>query len=285
MRRLPLWQVLVDRGLCPDRKGAAGWIMSGRVTVDGRRVDKEGALIPAGAEIVVRGIEMKYVSRGGYKLEGALADLNLDVTGRVVLDAGASTGGFTDCLLQHGAVRVYAVDAGFGQLAGKLRCDPRVVNLERTNLGDLDPADLDPLPDLATLDLSYLSLKKAVPMAAGLLAQGGEIVCLVKPLFETADNGARRSGKIGDPDAYRRVLQDLTAFLGAAGFAPVGVAASRLPGSSGTREFFLRLSLPPVQAAQADLAAQIERAVTGSIEQRPGGDPNDLAASDGECDV
>lgn len=252
--------VLVERGLCGDRKEAAGWILAGRVLVNGRCVDKEAAPVDPGAVVQVRGLEMRYVSRGGLKLEGALADLKVDVSGRVVLDAGASTGGFTDCLLQHGAARVYAVDAGFGQLAGKLRCDPRVVNLERTNIGDLRAIPLNPPPDMATVDLSYLSLRKAVPVLAPLLVPGGEMICLVKPLFEVADPEARRTGRIQDPGAYRQVLEELAASVQDAGCTPLGVAPSRIPGSGGTREFFLHLRAARV-APPGDLASQIERAV------------------------
>lgn len=140
---------------------------------------------------------------------GALRHLQIDVTGRIALDAGASTGGFTDCLLQHGAAQVYAVDVGYGQLAGRLRQDRRVICMEKMNIGQLEPAMLQPKPSLATLDLSYLSLKQAIPIAGSLLEPDGQILCLVKPLFEANDPGMRRTGVIASPDVYRDILRDL----------------------------------------------------------------------------
>ena len=262
MKNTPLWRVLIERGLCADRREATGWIMAGRVYVNDRRVDKEGNPVPADAAIRIRGLDLKYVSRGGLKLEGALADLALDVAGRVVLDAGASTGGFTDCLLRHGASLIFAVDAGFGQLAGRLRCDPRVVNLERTNIADLAAGRLQPRPDLATVDLSYISLRKAIPVLGPLLVPDGAMLCLVKPLFEVADRQARRTGRIADPGVYRDVLRNLTAFALDLGYVPAGIARSRPPGAGGTMEFFLHLSLVPSNRPSR-LEEQIERAVEG----------------------
>ncbi|BFH63653.1 SAM-dependent methyltransferase [Paenibacillus azoreducens] len=156
-RKLPLWRLLLDRGYFENRKQAASWIMSNKVTIDGRPAVYEGEQVAEDVEITVKGYGQKYVGKGGLKLEGALDRFQIDVSGKTTLDTGASTGGFTDCLLQHGAAKVYAIDVGFGQLAGKLRLDPRVVNMEKTNIGAVAKLDLQPGPEFAALDLSWLN--------------------------------------------------------------------------------------------------------------------------------
>ncbi len=180
----------------------------------------------------------RYASRAGYKLEAALAHFAVEVTGRVALDCGASTGGFTDCLLQHGAALVYAVDAGHGQLIGRLRHDPRVRNLERTNLSDLVVMQLAPPPTLITLDLSYLSLTQALPIAAPLLAPEGHILALVKPLFEVESREARRTGRIDDPELLVRALHQVIHAGSACGLTLQDVAKLALRPRHGMREFF-----------------------------------------------
>jgi 23S rRNA (cytidine1920-2'-O)/16S rRNA (cytidine1409-2'-O)-methyltransferase len=215
--------------------------MAGKVIVDDQRIDKAGQGVPETAVIRLKGLS-KYVGKGGFKLEGALSDFSVDVSGKVALDAGAATGGFTDCLLQHGASRVYAVDVGFGSLVGTLRNDKRVVNLEKTNISDIDPGQLTPQPALGTVDLSYLSLKKGIPIFSALLEPDGELVCLVKPLFEISDSKARRTGKIEEPSHYSDLLQDLLDFVGSIGLHTCGLSPSHIPGGKGTLEFFLHLS-------------------------------------------
>lgn len=239
-RRIPLYELLVRQGHFPDQETARRWILAGKVIVNDRRIDKAGTPVPTDAHVRIRG-RMKYASRGGEKLEGALAALGIRVEGLVALDCGASTGGFTDCLLQHGASKVYAVDAGFGMLRGRLRADPRVVNLERTNLGDLSPRQFEPRPSLATVDLSYLSLRKALPMLAGLLPPAAEILCLVKPLFEVPDAETRRSGRIRDEGVYAKVLQDIAMCAEGIGLKLLGLTRSPIEGGRGTVEFFLWL--------------------------------------------
>lgn len=242
-RKIRLWELLVNRGVFKDRKTARGWIMAGKVIVDDERIEEEGRLVLESATIRVKGIDRKYVGRGGLKLESALSEFHLDVSGRVVLDVGASTGGFTDCLLQHGARKVYAVDVGYGQLAGSLRVDPRVVNMERINISDVSPGDLDPVPSLATMDLSYISLGDAIPVVASLLEPKGEMVCLVKPLFEVSDSDIRRSGRIKDPRLYVEVIEHLVERMDQIGFTTIDLSRSSIDGHRGTREFFLRVSL------------------------------------------
>lgn len=236
--------LLVERGLFASEDQARRWVMAGQVLVDGRRVDKPGTPVPADASLDVRG-RRRYASRGGYKLSAALEYFAAPVGGRVALDCGASTGGFTDCLLQRGASLVYAVEAGFGQLTGRLRADPRVRNWERTNLGDLSPARLDPLPSLITLDLSYLSLTMALPLAAPLLAAEGEILALCKPLFEVDDPAAGRSGSIDDPALLVAALRRVLDAGAAAALAPLGAVKLALQPRHGVFEFVIYLTNSP----------------------------------------
>lgn len=264
--------MLIDKGFVDDRKTAEGWVMAGKVIADGKRIDKPGQMVDPDDEIVVKGIERKYASRGGLKIEGALDDFGLDVSGKVVIDAGASTGGFTDCLLQRGAAKVYAVDVGFGRLAGKMSADSRVVALEKVNISDPSLIRLDPRPTFATVDLSYLSLRKAIPILADILHGVGEMVCLVKPLYEVPDSNMRRTGKIEDPNVYRDLLIDLAAFAREQGYAMTGVTHSHVLGSKGAREFLIRVCLNPNAAGPTDqeIADQVARAVSAVMAMQLG---------------
>ncbi len=235
----PLAALLVERGFFQIEEDARRWIMAGQVLVDGQRIDKPGTAVATDVDVRVRG-QRRYVSRGGYKLEAALDHFGVSPEGRVALDCGASTGGFTDCLLQRGASFVFAVEAGHGQLTGRLASDLRVRNLEHTNLGDLAPTALDPCPTLITLDLSYLSLTVALPLSGTLLAPYGDVLALFKPLFEVDDPVARRTGRLDNPalliDALRRVLD-----AGAtAGLTPMGAVKLALRPRHGVHEFFLQ---------------------------------------------
>ena len=238
--------------------------MAGNVYVDGAPIATPGHRVPENAQIHVKGLEIKYVSKGGLKLEWALSSFGIDVSGRTALDAGASTGGFTDCLLQHGAAKVYAVDVGYGQLAGKLRADERVVNMERTNISDLRPEDLAPRPSIATIDLSNLSLKVSIPIIGALIEHPGDMFCLVKPLFEVPDPQIRRTGSIDDPAIYVSVLCDLAAYVDSIGLKSRGVTHSPVTGNRGTREFFLWASRGgPVE--RGDIHAQVNAAVDAAL--------------------
>lgn len=264
MKKLPAWELLVEQGFFPDRKTAESWVMEGRVHAGSRRIDTPGELVKPDTALTVAGFDKKYVGRGGLKLEGALDDFSMDIAGLTAVDAGASTGGFTDCLLQRGVSRVYAVDVGFGQLAGSLRADPRVVCYERMNIGDLSPEALDPPPVLATVDLSYLSLRKAIPIFAQLLQNRGEMLCLVKPLFEVENSEARRTGDPGGPEAFRELLLSLADFVRREGFSLRGVTNSHVTGSRGTREFFLRVACPGFagpSAGEIDVPAAVDEAI------------------------
>jgi 23S rRNA (cytidine1920-2'-O)/16S rRNA (cytidine1409-2'-O)-methyltransferase len=212
--------------------------MAGQVLVNGQPLDKPGMPVPGNALLRVRG-RQRYASRGGLKLEAALDHFGVAVAGRVALDSGASTGGFTDCLIQRGAALVYAVEAGYGQLLGRLRAHPRVRNLERVNLGDPALLALDPRPTLMTLDLSYLSLTQALPIAAKLLAPAGEVLALLKPLFEVDDAQARRSGQVDDPALLVAALRQVLQAGIEAGLMPLGAAKLALRPRHGVAEFFV----------------------------------------------
>lgn len=232
---------LIEMGACAHEKEAAARIMAGEVYVNGQ-IAKNGAMVKEDDTVTLKGI-LPYASKGGFKLSGALEDFNVDVRNRVCIDAGASTGGFTDCLCQRGAEKVYAVDVGFGQLMGKLRQNPHVVNLERTNISDEKLLFLDPRPDLGTVDCSYLSLRKAIPYFAAVLHGEGELICLVKPLFEIDSAEARRTGVIGD-EAYAPLLRDLIRDVNdMPGIWVKNVTHSSVTGNAGTREFFLHVLL------------------------------------------
>jgi 23S rRNA (cytidine1920-2'-O)/16S rRNA (cytidine1409-2'-O)-methyltransferase len=238
-------QSLVDRGLFPSREKAKRAIMAGQVRVNGQPARKPSDSIHA-ADTLTRTESERYVSRGGHKLEHALRRFSLEVSGLTAADLGASTGGFTDCLLQHGAGRVYAVDVGQGQLAWKLRCDPRVTVLERTNARHLTPAHF-PQPfqslDLIVADCSFISLRRILPPAVALLRSGGRIVALIKPQFEAGKAEADRGqGVIKDPAVQARVVADLRHFaVVELGLVWQGVTESPLPGPAGNKEFLMLL--------------------------------------------
>lgn len=236
--RCQLDALLAERGIFESVEAARPWIMTGQVLVNEQLVDKPGMLVPADAILRVRG-RHRYASRGGYKLEAALEHFQVNVSGRVALDSGASTGGFTDCLLQHGASMVYAVEVGHGQLIGRLRADARVRNLERTNLSDLVATGLQPPPTLITLDLSYLSLTKALPIAASLVEPGGQVLSLLKPLFEVESAEARRSGQVDDPALLVSALYRVLDSGAATGLVPRGAVKLALKPRHGVTEFFV----------------------------------------------
>ncbi len=214
--------------------------MAGAVVAGEQRVDKPGTLIdPASAVRLKEGAQSPYVSRGGHKLAGGLEAFGLDVTGVIALDVGASTGGFTDCLLQHGAAKVFAVDVGYGQLAWSLRQDPRVVNLERRNIRSLTPDELIPTPSLAVIDASFISLILVIPQVISLLAAEGEIVALVKPQFEVGKGRVGKGGVVRDPALHAEVLADLQARADGWQVAVRGVTESPLRGPKGNKEFLL----------------------------------------------
>jgi 23S rRNA (cytidine1920-2'-O)/16S rRNA (cytidine1409-2'-O)-methyltransferase len=251
---------LVRRGLAESRTNAARMIVEGRVRVAGLPATTSARRVDAGASIAVVTEGRRYVSRGGVKLAGALDAFLVDVSGRVVLDAGASTGGFTDCLLQRGASRVHAVDVGRGQLAWSLRQDPRVVVTERTNIRTLDAGSLGGPVDLVVADLSFISLVTVAPALAACASRDAVFVLLVKPQFEAGRGRVGRGGIVRDPAVHSDVLRDVVSGLAAAGLSVTAVAPAELRGADGNQEFFVRADrVGPVMAADA-LDAAVRRA-------------------------
>jgi 23S rRNA (cytidine1920-2'-O)/16S rRNA (cytidine1409-2'-O)-methyltransferase len=231
--------LVVARGLAPSREKARALIMAGEVLVDGAPADKPGMPVRLDSDIVVRA-QPRFVSRGGDKLEGALAAFPVDVTGAICADVGASTGGFTDCLLQHGAARVYAIDVGYGQIAYPLRLNERVVVMERTNVRHL--TTLPERVSLIVMDASFISLRLLLPVVQGWLAPGGSIIPLIKPQFEAGPEDVGRGGVVRDPAVHRRVLAEVLTFSQALGFGVSGLIRSPLKGPAGNIEFLAWLT-------------------------------------------
>ena len=251
---------LVTRGLAPTREKAARLIMAGHVEVNGRRADKAGVLIDEAAPVAVAQ-QQKFVSRGGDKLAPVLDAFNVSPRGRICVDVGASTGGFTHCLLERGASRVYAVDAGHGQLDAGLRADGRVVVMEKTNARHLVAAAFADPPELATVDVSFISLEKVLPAVYRVLAPAGEAVTLVKPQFEVGKGQVGKGGVVRDPANHHAVISRVARYAVLHGWHVRGVAASPLKGPKGNREFFLYLcktgrTIPDLDALIARAAAQ-----------------------------
>jgi 23S rRNA (cytidine1920-2'-O)/16S rRNA (cytidine1409-2'-O)-methyltransferase len=243
MEKIRLDKLLVDREMVESREQAQRLILAGQVEVEGKVVTKAGTRVAASASLRLLAPAEKYVSRGGLKLEAALARTGIDVRGKIALDIGASTGGFTDCLLQHGARKVYAVDVGYGQLHWRLRQDERVVSLERINARYLTREIVPDPPDVVTIDVSFISLEKILPAVSALVRPGAHILCLVKPQFEAGRRDVPRGGVVRDARVHRRVLQRLIKFCQKSNLAVLDVFPSPLLGSSGNREFFLSLRL------------------------------------------
>ena len=234
-------KVLVERGLVDSRTRAQALILAGQVLVREQRIDKPGQLIDPGAEIRIKGETLRYAGRGGLKLEAALREFNIDPGGKNCLDVGASTGGFTDCLLQHGAARVWAIDVGHNQLVWRLRQDSRVVVLEGVNARNLDPGQFPVRFDLATIDVSFISLTRILPAVGPCLTDAADCIALIKPQFEVGKGEVGRGGIVTDPAKHQRVLNQIKDAATAIGFRPVGVIESPILGAEGNREFLMHL--------------------------------------------
>lgn len=261
-RRVRADELLVARGLASSRSQARALIMAGKVWLGDRRVEKAGELLPADAEVHLTQ-EPRYVSRGGEKLEHALHAFGLDVSGWVCADFGASTGGFTDALLQHGARRVYAIDVGYGQLHHKLRIDPRVVVMERTNVRYLEALP-EPI-DLVTIDVSFISLRLVLPAAWRVLRRGGYVIALVKPQFEAGRQKVGKGGVVRDPEVHREVLEQVIAAALGLGFAVLGLERSPITGAEGNVEFLLLLRRNGVTSVNPEQL--IERVLKGTSDE------------------
>ena len=233
--------MMVQRGLAPSREKAKAIIMAGEVLVDGQREDKPGTAFAETVEITVKGNPLPYVSRGGLKLEKAVSQFELNLEGRICMDVGSSTGGFTDCMLQNGAVKVYSVDVGHGQLAWKLRNDNRVVCMERTNIRYVTPENIQEPPSFVSIDVSFISLTKVLPAVRALLEEDGEIVCLIKPQFEAGREKVGKKGVVRDPAVHREVILRVASFAQSIGFALLHLEFSPVKGPEGNIEYLLHL--------------------------------------------
>jgi 23S rRNA (cytidine1920-2'-O)/16S rRNA (cytidine1409-2'-O)-methyltransferase len=238
---------LTARGLAASRQRAKSLIMAGKVLVNDRPVDKPGTLIADQDRLVLKGEDLRYVSRGGLKLEAALRHFALDVTQQICLDVGASTGGFTDCLLQHGARKVYAVDVGYGQLAWRLRQNPRVAVVERTNIRYMPYETIGCRVDRITVDVSFISLKIVVPAVLPFMAPAAKILALIKPQFEVGKQQVGKGGVVREERLHRAVIADLTDFFHRNGLETAGICDSPILGPKGNREFFALLGRTDAQ--------------------------------------
>ncbi len=238
--------LLVEQGLAPSREKAKALIMSGIVYVDNCKEDKAGTTFdPAKVKIEVRGQTLRYVSRGGLKLEKAMQVFPISLEGKVCMDIGSSTGGFTDCMLQNGASQVYSIDVGYGQLDWKLRNDPRVVCMEKTNFRYLKPEDLSgEMPNFASVDVSFISLSKILPAAMDILLPGSEMVCLIKPQFEAGRDKVGKKGVVRDRKVHEEVVLNVTEMASGLGFELLGLSFSPIRGPEGNIEYLLHIRKP-----------------------------------------
>ena len=258
--------LLVSLGLAESRTKAQATIMAGEVYVNGQKADKSGMEVDITSNIEVRGSACPYVSRGGLKLEKALKNFGVDPTGYVCSDSGASTGGFTDCLLQQGASKVFAIDVGYGQLAWKIRNDPRVVVMERTNIRYVTLEDLGEPLDLSVIDVSFISLGLVLPVVKTLLKPTGQVLCLIKPQFEAGKDKVGKKGVVRDPAVHEEVLQNFISLAKALDFTIRNLTFSPVKGPEGNIEFLAHLSMQPGEdsyLAPGDLVAQAHAALKG----------------------
>jgi 23S rRNA (cytidine1920-2'-O)/16S rRNA (cytidine1409-2'-O)-methyltransferase len=239
VEKIRLDKLLVDRGLTPSLEKARAIILARAVKVNEQYLDKAGVLVPADAQIQIKGDDNPYVSRGGLKLQGALTEFQLNVEGLIALDIGASTGGFTDCLLQAGVNKVYALDVGYGQLAWKLREDKRVTVIERTNIRYYDGADLAETPNILTIDVSFISLKVVLPAVLKLIAKRAIILALIKPQFEANREEIGSHGVVKDPAVQQRIVEEIINYCVSLGLEVLGTCVSSILGPEGNKEFFV----------------------------------------------
>ncbi len=233
--------LLVKRNLTESREKAKAIIMSGNVFVEGQREDKAGSMFPDTANIELKGVTAKYVSRGGFKLEKAIEHYGVNLEGKICMDVGSSTGGFTDCMLQNGAVKVYAVDVGTNQLAWKLRQDPRVISMEKTNIRYLEPEHIEDEIDFASIDVAFISLTKVLIPVRELLIDGGEVVCLIKPQFEAGREKVGKKGVVRDQRVHIEVIEKIIAYAVSIGFRILNLDYSPIKGPEGNIEYLLHI--------------------------------------------
>ena len=264
-KRLDL--LMVERALAPSREKAKAYIMSGDVYVDGQKEDKAGTMFKETVKIEVRGNTLPYVSRGGLKLEKAMNNFGVSLDGKVCMDVGASTGGFTDCMLQNGAVKVYSIDVGYGQLDWKLRNDPRVVCMEKTNIRYVLPEDIQEPAQFSSIDVSFISLTKVLPVR-NLLTEDGEIVCLIKPQFEAGREKVGKKGVVRDPAVHLEVIEKVIAYASSIALEPRHLSFSPIKGPEGNIEYLLHLKKRPEgEVIESSLEAEPEQVVREAHDQ------------------
>lgn len=261
--------ILTEGGYAPSREKAKIMLMSGIVYVNGQKEDKPGATFdPEKIRLEIRGETLRYVSRGGLKLEKALTVFPIDLQGRICMDIGSSTGGFTDCMLQNGAARVYSIDVGYGQLDWKLRQDERVTCMEKTNFRYLGPGDLDAVPSFASCDVSFISLSRILPAAAAILSAGGQMVCLIKPQFEAGRDKVGKKGVVRDPSVHREVIEAAIGYARSEGFLLLGLDYSPIRGPEGNIEYLMYLERSEQVAAQKEEMTAAQRASIRQLVER-----------------
>lgn len=248
--------LLVKKGFAPSREKAKTMIMEGNVFVFGEREDKAGTCFDENAQIEIHGSTLRYVSRGGLKLEKAMTHFSISLDQKICMDIGASTGGFTDCMLQNGAKKVYAVDVGYGQFAWKLRQDPRVVCMEKTNIRYVTPDMIDDSIDFASVDVSFISLTKVLPPARALLSEDGEMVCLIKPQFEAGREKVGKKGVVKDPLVHLEVISNIVTFASDNGFYVCNLEFSPIKGPEGNIEYLVHLKKQEAGGIDASIDMQ-----------------------------
>ena len=256
--------LLVQLGLANSRELAKAYIMAGNVYVDGQKEDKAGTKVAVNADIEVKGSQMKYVSRGGYKLEKAINEFGVQLEGKICLDIGASTGGFTDCMLQNGASKVYAIDVGYGQFAWKLRQDERVVCLEKTNVRYVTHEQVPDEGDFASIDVSFISLTKVLPAVLGVLGPNGQLVCLIKPQFEAGREKVGKKGVVRDINVHREVIEMIVNYVTAQNLGILALDFSPIKGPEGNIEYLIYLDKSQTGMTEEEVAARLEEVVAQS---------------------
>lgn len=260
--------LLVKKGLAPSREKAKAVIMAGSVYVDGQKEDKAGSVFDEeSAQIEVRGHALPYVSRGGLKLEKALKIFPITLTGKICMDIGASTGGFTDCMLQNGAAKVYSVDVGYGQLDWKLRQDSRVVCMEKTNFRYMTPEDIPDVLDFASVDVSFISLDKILTPAYALLKEQGEMVALIKPQFEAGREKVGKKGVVRDPKVHEEVISRIVRHADEVSFEVLDLSYSPIRGPEGNIEYLIHLKKNPERTVYPDIPAVFEKKIKEIVEE------------------
>ena len=256
--------LLVQQGLASSRELAKAYIMAGNVYVDGQKEDKAGTKVAVTAKLEVKGNQMKYVSRGGYKLEKAMDVFGIRLDGKICLDIGASTGGFTDCMLQNGASKVYAIDVGYGQFAWKLRNDERVVCLEKTNVRYVTHEQVPDEGDFASIDVSFISLTKVLPAVLGVLGEKGQLVCLIKPQFEAGREKVGKKGVVRDSSVHREVIEMIVEYVRTQGLGILGLDFSPIKGPEGNIEYLIYLDKSRSGMHEDEVQARVDTVVAQS---------------------